>query len=156
MVFLGPMPPTREMMKQRFDQVNQKTDFYKRLAEMRKEMPTASDPNRVCRAMFAEYLKPYFVDETAMTRRRGSSCDAPAEGVRNHQVVNDATIASLGDWNFLPLLQKVVVPTLVIEDAESTPTIESVFAWASALPDNHLVLVPDAFFPVVESFLARR
>lgn len=163
-VFLGPMPPTKSMMTRRFNQVDEKTAFYQRLAEFRKAMPSTSDPITLCRAMFAEYLKAYFVDEAAIARRRGSSCDAPAEGVRNYPVVNDATIASLGDWDFLPLLRKLAVPALVIEGAASTATLESVQAWAAALPDQRLVLVPDAghfpqvenpeaFFPVVEKFL---
>lgn len=166
-VFLGPMPPTKAMMTRRLDQVNETTDFYRRLAEMRRAMPAADDPVGLCRAMFAEYLKAYFVDQGAIVRRRGSSCDAPAEGVRNYQVVNDATFKSLGDWDFLPLLAKLRQPALVIEGAGSTPTLESVRAWAAALPNAQLVLIPnaghfpqverpDAFFPAVESFLANR
>ena len=163
-VFLGPMPPTKAMMTRRFDQVNQSTDFYRRLGEMRRAMPTAHDPVAVCREMFAEYLKAYFVDQSAIARRRGSSCDAPAEGVRNYQVVNDATFASLGDWDFLPLLTKLEIPALVVEGAGSTPTLESVHAWAGALRDRPLVLVPNAghypqvekpevFFSIIEAFL---
>ena len=166
-VFLGPMPPTRSMMTRRLDQVNDKTGFYQRLAEMRRAMPSSSDPIGLCRAMFAEYLKAYFVDEAAMARRRGSSCDAPAEGVRNYQTVNDATFASLGDWDFLPLLRRLSVPALVIEGAGSTPTLESVRAWAAELPNHSFVLVPDAghfpqvenperFFAVVERFLSEQ
>ena len=166
-LFLGPMPPTKTMMTRRFDQVNERTGFYQRLADMRRAMPSAPDPVAVCRALFAEYLKPYFVDQTAISRRRGSSCDAPAEGVRNYQVVNDATFASLGDWDFMPLLRKVRVSALVIEGAASTPTLESVHAWADALPNRPLVLIPNAghfpqverpaaFFPVVERFLLGR
>jgi proline iminopeptidase len=163
-VFLGPMPPTKATMTRRFDQVNETTNFYQRLAEMRKEMVSTPDPIAVCRAMFAAYLKPYFFDESAMARRKGSSCDAPPEGVRNYQTVNDATFASLGDWNFLPLLQQLKVPALVIEGAASRPTLESVHAWAGAIPGKPLVLVPEAghypqveqpkkFFPIVERFL---
>lgn len=166
-VFLGPMPPAKKMMARRFDQVNERTDFYRRLAEMRKEMPGTTDPVALCREMFGEYLKAYFADPTLMARRRGSSCDAPPEGVRNYLVVNEATFASLGEWDFAPLLRKLKVPALVIEGAASTPTLESVHAWADALPGSPLVLVPDAghfpqveqpeaFFPVIQSFLLGR
>lgn len=166
-VFLGPMPPTKAMMTRRFDQVNDTTDFYRRLAEMRRAMPTAEDPVALCRTMFAEYLKAYFIDQGAMVRRRGSSCDAPPEAVRNYQVVNDATLKSLGDWNFLPMLARLQHRALVIEGAGSTPTLESVRAWAAALPNAQLVLIPnaghfpqvenpDALFPALESFLLRQ
>ena len=163
-LFLGPMPPTKKMMTRRFDRVNETMGFYQRLAEMRKSMPTAPDPIAVCRAMFAESMKAYFVDQAAIPRRRGSSCDAPAEGVRNYLVVNDATFGSLGDWDFLPLLRQLKIPALVIEGEGSATTVESVRSWAGALPGQPLVLIPNAghypqveqpeiFFPLVVKFL---
>ena len=164
-VFLGPMPPTKSLAKQRFDQVNETTSFYSRLADMRRVMPTTPDPIGLCREMFAAYLRPYFADPTAMNRRLGDSCNAPPEAVRNYIIVNDATFASLGDWDFVPLLAGLKVPALVVEGEASAPTIAGVKAWAEALPNGQLLLIPNAghfpqveqphhFFPEVERFLS--
>jgi proline iminopeptidase len=164
-VFLGPMPPTKALAKKRFDQVNETTNFYARLAELRSQMPTTQDPIGLCHEMFAAYLKPYFADPGAMQRRRGDSCNAPPEAVRNYTIINDAGFASLGDWNFIPLLSHLKIPSLVIEGEKSAPTIASAKAWAEALPNGQLQLVPNAghfphveqpnqFFPAIEKFLS--
>lgn len=101
-----------------------------------------------------------------MTRRRGSSCDGPPEGIRNYFVVNDATFASLGDWDLRPLLKQLTMPAMVIEGENSIPsTVESARIFARSIPGATLVLVPEAghypqverpelFFPIVTKFLA--
>jgi proline iminopeptidase len=151
-VFLGPMPPTKELSKQRLDAVDAQTGFYKRMAELRQSMATAADPVQACREFFSAYLKPYFADPSAMSRRRGDSCNTAEAGVRNYIAINDATIASLGDWDFRPILSKLDMPALVIEGEESRPTIASAKAWAAALPHGRLVLLPKAgHFPQVEN-----
>jgi proline iminopeptidase len=164
LLLLGPMPPTKALATRRFDRVNKSTDFYKRLADLRQAMPTASDPIDLCRKMFAAYLTAYFFDQSAIGRRRGSSCDAPPDAVRNYVIVNEATFASLRDWDFLPILAKLQQPALIVEGEQSAPTVESVQAWAKAMPNARLLLIPntghfpqveqpDAFFPAVERFL---
>jgi proline iminopeptidase len=164
LLLLGPMPPTKVLATRRFDKVNESTDFYKRLADLRHAMPTASDPIDLCRKMFGAYLKAYFFDQSAISRRRGSSCDAPPDAVRNYVIVNEATFASLRDWDFLPMLTKLQQPALVVEGEQSAPTVESVQAWAKAMPNARLLLIPnaghfpqveqpEAFFPAVERFL---
>lgn len=167
LLLLGPMPTTKALATRRFDKVNESTDFYKRLAEFRQQMPAASDPIALCREMFAVYLTAYFFDQSAISRRRSSSCDAPPEGVRNYVVVNDATFASLKDWDFRPMLARLRQSALVVEGEQSITTIESARAWAAAMPNARLLLIPsaghfpqverpDLFFPAVEMFLTRR
>jgi proline iminopeptidase len=166
-VFLGPMPPTKELSKQRLDAVDAQTGLYKRMAELRQSMSTAADPGKACRDFFAAYLPPYFADPAAMSRRKGDSCNTAEEGIRNYIAVNDATIKSLGDWDFRPMLQKLTMPALVIEGEASRPTIAGAKAWAAALPHGRLVLVPkaghfpqvenpSAFFAAVRAFLGAR
>jgi proline iminopeptidase len=150
-VFLGPMPPTKELSKQRLDAVNAQMDLYRRLGELRKEMATTPHPREVCREFFAAYLRPYFVDPAAMARRRGDSCNTAEAGIRAYFAVNEATIAALGDWDFRPLLHALPMPALVIDGEESKPTVASARAWAAALAHGRLVLVPHAgHFPQVE------
>ena len=163
-VFLGPMPPTKEMSKQRLDSVNAQMGLYQRMGELRKAMTTAADPIAACREFFAAYLPPYFANPEAMNRRKGDPCDTSPAGARNYIAINDATIASLGEWDFRPLLASLKMPTMVIEGQESRPTLAGARAWAAAIPNARLVLIPnsghfpqvenpEAFFAAVEQFV---
>lgn len=152
LLLIGPMPPTRAILDRRMDESDQAMGLRRRLAAIRREMLDTDDPIATCREFFAVYLQQLFVTPGGMTRRRGSSCDGPAEGVRNYFVVNDATFASLGNWDFRPLLAELRMPTLVIEGAESIPsTVESARVIAQSMPNATLVLVPGAgHYPQVE------
>jgi len=152
LILIGPMPPTRAILEQRLDESDAAMGMRKRLEEVRRAMSTSADPIATCREFFALYLRQFFVSADGSARRRGSSCDGPPEGVRNYFVVNDATFASLGNWDFRPQLAALHMPALVIEGAKSIPsTVESARVFASALPDATLVLVPEAgHYPQVE------
>jgi proline iminopeptidase len=165
LLLIGPMPPTRTILERRMDESDAGMGFRGRLDEVRRAMPGSPDPIATCREFFALYLKQFFVTPEGMARRRGSSCDGPPEGVRNYFVVNDATFASLGNWDFRPLLAKLTMPALVIEGEQSLPsTVESARMMAQALPNATLLLVakaghypqveqPEVFFQAVERFL---
>jgi proline iminopeptidase len=152
LVLIGPMPPNRAMLERRLDESDSAMGMRRRLDEVRRAMPLSADPIATCREFFSLYLKQFFVTPDGMTRRRGSSCDGPAEGVRNYFVVNDATFASLGNWDFRPTLQRLAMPSLVIEGEQSiSSTVESARLFAQALPNATLVLVPGAgHYPQVE------
>ncbi len=164
LLLLGPMPPSHALMTRRLGKTDERTDFSRRLAEFRNALPTASDPIALCREFFAAYGAALFFDPAAFSRRRGSSCDAPSEGVRNYMVVNDATFGSLGDYNFIPMLRRLGIPALILEGERSIPTLDSAHAWAEAMPNARLLLIPRSghfpqveqprlFFPAVENFL---
>ena len=164
LLLLGPMPPSRALMTRRLGKTDERVDFSKRLADFRRELLTTSDPLALCREFFAAYRAALFFDPAAFARRRGSSCDAPAEGVRNYMLVNDATFGSLGGYNFIPMLQRLRIPALIVEGEQSIPTLDSAHAWAEAMPNARLLLIPNAghfpqveqprlFFPAVEHFL---
>ena len=168
LLLIGPMPPTRAILERRLDESDQSMGLRRRLEEVRRAMPGSPDPVATCREFFALYQKQFFVTPEAMARRRGSSCDGPAEGVRNYFVVNDATFASLGNWDFRPALAKLTVPALVIEGEQSIPsTVESARVMAQSLPGAALALIPNAghypqveqpalFFAAVDAFLRAR
>lgn len=168
LLLIGPMPPTRAVLERRLDESNQAMDMRRVLAEVRAAMPGAADPIATCREFFSVYTKQFFVTPDGMTRRRGSSCDGPPEGIRNYFVVNDATFASLGDWDFRPLLKRLTMPAMVIEGELSIPsTVESARTFAQSIPNATLVLVagaghypqverPERFFPAVADFLANK
>ena len=166
LLLLGPMPPSRALMTRRLGKTDERLDFSKRLADFRRELPTASDPLALCREFFAAYGAVLFFDPAAFNRRRGSSCDAPAEGVRNYMLVNDATFRSLGEYDLVPKLRNLRIPALIVEGAQSAPTLDSAHAWAEAMPNARLLLIPNSghfpqveqsrlFFPAVEHFLSR-
>jgi proline iminopeptidase len=165
LLLIGPMPPTRAILERRLDESDQAMGLRRQLAEVRRTMVDTADPVATCREFFALYLKQFFATPEGMARRRGSSCDAPPESVRNYFVVNDATLTSLGAWDFRPLLAGLTMPAMVIEGAQSpASTLESARVMAQALPNATLVLVPGAghypqveqparFFEAVEKFL---
>ena len=167
LVLLGPMPPTRAMIERRLEEADEAMGMRARLAEIRRAMPKSPDPVAACREFFRVYTRQFFVDPRNMSKRRGSSCDAPPEGVRNYFVVNEATLQSLGDYDFRPLLRKFQMPVLVVEGENSVPsTVASARAIAESLPGATLALIPNAghypqverpdlFFPLVEAFLRR-
>lgn len=164
LLLLGPMPPSRALITRRLEKTDERIDFSKRIAEFRHALPTASDPLALCREFFSVYMAALFFDPASTGRRRGSSCDAPPEGVRNYMVVNDATFSSLGEYDLVPKLGQLLIPTLIVEGEQSIPTLESVHAWAEAMPNARLLLIPNSghfpqveqphlFFPAVERFL---
>ena len=167
LLLIGPMPPTRAILQQRLDESDQAVSLRRRLAAVRQEMVGTSDPIATCREFFAVYTRMFFVSPDGQSRRRGSSCDGPPAAVRNYFVVNDATLSSLGDWDFRPRLARLTMPALVIEGERSIPsTVESARVTAHALPNSTLVLVPkaghypqveqpDVFFAAVRGFLSR-
>ncbi len=164
LLLLGPMPPSRTLIARRMGRTDERIDFSKRLSEFRKALPSAPDPVAVCREFFGVYRVALFFDQSAAARRRGSSCDAPPDGVRNYMVVNDATFGSLGEYDFSPNLRRLSVPTLIVEGEQSIPTLDSAKAWAAAMPNARLLLIPNSghypqveqpilFFPAIERFL---
>ena len=165
LVLIGPMPPSRAIMNRRLDESSEAMGLRRRLAEMTERMPTSPDPIATCREFFSEYSQQFCADPAAMARRRGSSCDGPPEGVRNYFVVNNATFASLGDYDFRPMLARLTMPALVLEGDKSIPsTIESARVFAQSIPNATLALIegaghypqverPERFFAIVNRFL---
>lgn len=165
LLLLGPMPPTRELLDRRMGQSDEAMGFRARLAEIVRAMPDSQEPEATCRTFFAAYLPQFFARPENVSRRRGDSCNAPPEGVRNYFVVNQATFASLGEYDLRPTLGRLRMPALVIEGAKSIPsTVESARVFAQFLSNGKLELIPEAghypqverpdeFFPLVERFL---
>jgi len=165
LLLIGPAPPTRAMVNARLDESDAAMGIRAELAAMAKDMPQSRDPVAACRTFFDLYMRQFFAHPENVVRRRGSSCDGPAEGVRNYFLVNQATLASLGEYDVRAQLSRLTMPALVIEGAESIPsTIASARAFSEALPNAKLLLVPDAghypqverpdaFFPPVHEFL---
>lgn len=168
LLLIGPMPPTREILERRMDESDTAMAFRERLAHIARAMPGVDDPVAACHEFFSLYTRQFFFRPEGISRRLGSSCNAPPEGVRNYFVVNQATFASLGAFDLRPTLARVRVPAMVVEGEKSIPTtVESARVFAQSLPMSTLVLIPEAghypqverpdvFFPTVKKFLQGR
>lgn len=117
-------------------------------------------------------------DYEAMTREsgaaegrrqsRGTSCDAPAEAVQyGYRYTSQITPRRLGEWDFTGVLGHVRAPLLVIAGEHDETPLAGHRAWAAAVPDGRLLVIPgaghgphveapDLYFPALDAFLAGR
>lgn len=91
-------------------------------------------------------------------------CEEPPEAVRNHNRIMEALGASLGRFDWRPLLEEIRAPALIVKGAEAALPTHRAREWLQALPDARLLLIPgssgvewvenpDAFFRAVDAFL---
>lgn len=125
---------------------------------------SSHDPLSFCRR-FYELLQPvYFSDVARVERMQGDVCAGPIEAVRRQLTVNKVIWESLGEWDLIPELGALEIPTLVIHGSYDMIPIESSIAWTEAMPNARLLVIqdsghmthieqPDIFFPAVEKFL---
>lgn len=97
---------------------------------------------------------------------RGSTCEAPAEAVRYYyRHTAQWAPRTFGPWDFTTGLEHVTAPLLVVHGGRDSAAISQQRAWASAVPNGRLLLVPEAgpsawterpdvVFPSVETFFA--
>ena len=89
----------------------------------------------------------------------------PPAAIRNRFVVEAATMASLGDWDFRPLLARLEMPALGLEGEETQVPLEPPREWAKRLSGARMLLIPRAghemfvdqpaaFLEVAEQFLS--
>jgi proline iminopeptidase len=100
------------------------------------------------------------------TPGRGTSCDAPPEAVQyGFRYTSQITPRRLGDWDFTGALGHVQAPLLVITGERDETPVAGHAAWAAAVPNGRLLVIPGAghgphveapgvFFPAVDAFLA--
>ena len=161
LLLVSPMPPARTpYWQQRTAKITSLIGPEKaaRLTEIRQLLPKSSNAQAValCREAFTISSQPYFVEppsnQTKLVRRRAAlirervevMCDAPPAALRNRFVVVFAVFDSLGDWNFLPQLNKIKSPALIIEGENSDVPLDATRAWANAVPNGRLLLIPNA------------
>ena len=162
LLLVSPMSPARE-----FDTVRLQTLTTVSGAEEAQRRQTVMDEIRTAddettRALCREYsdlvFRAYLSRPTrAALARAAERCDIPPEAIRNRFVVAQATFASLGDYDFRPLLKRLRVPALVLEGAETNVPLEATREWVRHLPKGRLLLIPRAghelFLDEPEAFL---
>lgn len=76
---------------------------------------------------------------------RGSTCDAPAEAVRYYyRYTAQWAPRTFGPWDFTTGMEHVTAPLLVVHGGRDSAAISQQRAWASAVPNGRLLLVPEA------------
>jgi proline iminopeptidase len=164
-LLVGPMPPTVALYALRQKKITAKDSVSgATVARLIAAIPTAGDPVPLCRQLFATYLTSYFADRASAAHLKADPCDVPPQGIRNFPFVSNATMQSLGAWDFIPLLTRLTMPVLVVDGALSVPTVDGMHVLARGLPNGRLLLIPgaghypqieqpDRFFPPVAAFL---
>ena len=91
--------------------------------------------------IFRLYLARPTPERLALARFR---CDIPPAAIRNRPNIERATMGSLGEWDFRPLLARLTMPVLVMEGARTNVPLDATRAWVAALPNGRLHLIENA------------
>jgi proline iminopeptidase len=147
-VWLSPMPPTLQYSKQRdvFESSLLSAAERERAAKMEADWARMEDAQaqRWCREYFGMSDRFYVADIRNLTRTRGDYCDYPPDAIRNMLRVGEISEGSMGNYDFIPVLRSIAVPSLTIEGEKTRIPLDATRAWAGALPDSRMMLVPDA------------
>jgi proline iminopeptidase len=126
---------------------------------------TASDPRHACEDYERLMRKAESAQGESRTQK-GSACVVSPEAISYaHHYTSQITLASLGKWDYTTALKGVTAPLLVIYGDRDPSPISSQWAWASAVADGRLLVVPraghgphidrpDVYFKAVDTFLA--
>jgi proline iminopeptidase len=147
-IFLSPMATNKKLDDQRDEHFRfllgkEKTAEEKAICD---KITTASDAeaSNQCHRCFAFEDNLYVADPAHLKRLRGDYCGYTPQAIRNGWMVGDVSFASLGDYDFAPMVAKIHAPCLVIEGAETNVPLEATELWAKLLPNSRLLLIPEA------------
>lgn len=105
---------------------------------------TASEPAATCRE-YEEVSRKLTLARGEKANYQGTTCQAPPEAIAYYyQYTARRTPESFGDWDFTTGLEEVTAPLLVVYGEEDSLGLPAQRAWAEAVPDGRLLLVPDA------------
>jgi proline-specific peptidase len=149
LLLVSPMPLTRGYLTERLEHLAKVMgpEAAARVRWIREELPNADDSttHALCREASELTFRAYLLHATPEALAKAAMrCDIAAAAIRNRPVVERATFASLGDWDFRPVAKRVRVPALVLEGAETTVPLERTREWAAALPNARMTLLPRA------------
>ena len=167
MVFFGGLGPRRadavDFARARAAQRDSAQELRWREIARRLRTGTPAEAVQACRENTA--LMNELVAAEGWPVRRGTSCDAPAEAVvYGSRYTSQILPRSLGTYDFTRDLAALRAPLLVITgDRDETP-VPAHRAWAAAVPNGRLLLIPggghyphierpDVFYPAVDAFM---
>jgi proline iminopeptidase len=149
LLLVSPMPVARfpfgRERRERIEAVLGKEKLARR-DEVARRIPTASDDDAValCREQLSIGMSAYLLDQRHLARIVDRCKEMSPASIRNRSIVSRATTASLGDWDFRPLLPLLTMPALVFEGARTNVPLSSTREWARVLPNARLLLIPDS------------
>lgn len=105
---------------------------------------TAEDPVATCEA-YEEIGRRLADARGEPTAWEGSTCEMPAEAVRYYyRYTAQHAPSTFGDWDFTSGLEDLSAPVLVVYGARDSTEVAAQRAWAEAVPNGRLLLVPSA------------
>lgn len=143
LVLVDPLPPRATPYMQQFG-----ANIIGRIdaeGHARLEQLGGDEPVAIQREYWNIVAPAYFADPRAVARMRGDLTDTPPETV-NPSTVYGHTLASLGDWDWRPLLAGMQVPTLILHGAQDPIPPDSASEWAATLPDARLLVMEQDIF----------
>ena len=168
LLIVGGIPLQLKALQETFRQLDAARDTAERRRMQEAMQARRADPGdqAACRAYYVLWFRPFFRDSSAAHRSRGDFCAGTPEGRRNKIAsVDRYTAASLGDWDWRPMLRAVEAPTLVMHGSADVIPLAYAREWAAAMPNSRLLVLegvghfpyveaPAEFFPAVNAFLA--
>lgn len=117
-----------------------------RAAELGRQIAVAPDEQiaALCKERTEINFRAYLNDTGTLGRMRVGFCDGTPASIRHELAAGAAVFQALGEWNLLPDLAKLQQPALVVEGADTQVPLDATRAWAAALPNGRLLLVPGA------------
>ncbi|MEA3046362.1 MAG: proline iminopeptidase [Sphingomonadales bacterium] len=166
-------PPTADLMRQMSARVDARSGERMNAADRARlrflfqprSWLDAEEPLAACEEFAHLMFRIYAFDQAAVPPFRATLCAGPPEVVRRSLWVNNAIIASLGEYDLRPAVRRVAAPALVIHGVADVIPFAAAREWAASYPNAHLLLMQrsghlahleerDAFFAAVEAFLA--
>ena len=167
MLIVGGIPARRSEVVRAFADMDAGRDSVER-RQMQEwwEARTANPGDAAaCHAYYVLWFRPFFADPAAGARSRGDFCAGTPESRTNKmRSVDRFTMASLGDWDWVPSLRGIMAPTLVVHGSVDPLPLASARTWAAALPNGRILVLdrighfsyveaPERFFVAVDEFL---
>ncbi|MGI9166848.1 MAG: alpha/beta fold hydrolase [Pyrinomonadaceae bacterium] len=149
LLLVGPMSPTKGFADERRARLNSLLGeaTVSRRNDVVRKLASANDDETVvlCRELSDITFRLYLAVVTpAKLRHAASRCDIPPAAIRNRPVVDAATFASIGEWDFRPMLARLRLPALILEGTETNVPLDATRVWAAVMPNARLLLIPRA------------
>jgi proline iminopeptidase len=166
LIIVAGIPMTRKQLVMDFDRLEASRNPATR-REMKQWMAArVAHPGdeTACQAYYVLWFTPFFADSSDLRRSKGDFCAGTPESRRNKIAsVDRFALASLGDWDWRPLLSNVRARALIVRGTEDVLSGEK--DWVSSLPNARLFVLhnighfpyleaPERFFPAIDTFLA--
>lgn len=149
LLLISPISPTKALSDARVAKLNLLRGDAEaaRRKEIQEKLARAGDEETValCRELNDTTFRLYLLNPTPEKLNHANQrCNIPPAAIRNRYVVEAATQASIGDWDFRPTLARIRIPTLVMEGAKTNVPLDATREWAAVMPNARLLLIPEA------------